>query len=109
MLILSRKIGEAIVIDNAITVRILEAKGGQIKLGVEAPDRVRIHREEVYRCIMEENRRAALENTADPIALADTLVGAVWQVPGEVGLLDGKVGKAVPVDDEVGTKDDGEL
>lgn len=101
MLILSRKVGEAIVIDNEITVRVLEVKGGQIKLGVEAPGRVRVHREEVYRSILDENRRAALEAPTDPAALADTLAGVVWQGPGKGGLLGGMAGKA-------GDKENGE-
>lgn len=107
MLILSRKVGEAIVIDNEITVRVLEVKGGQIRLGVEAPGRVRVHREEVYRCILEENRRAALEAPVDPAALADTMTGAVWHhAPGANGLLGG-MGSNVPRA-EAGDEDTGE-
>lgn len=109
MLILSRKVGEAIVIDNEITVRVLEVKGGQIRLGVEAPGRVRVHREEVYRCIMEENRRAALEAPVDPAALAETLAGAARQFPREDGLLGGVVRKAAQADGEAVDKDAGEL
>lgn len=59
MLILTRKVGEAIAINEHITVRLLEIKGSQIKLGVEAPPHITVHREEVLTRIMEENRRAA--------------------------------------------------
>ena len=59
MLILTRKVGEAIVINENISVRLLEMKGGQVKLGVDAPPQVTVHREEVLTRIMEENRRAA--------------------------------------------------
>jgi len=59
MLILTRKVGEAIAINENIIVRLLEIKGGQIKLGVEAPAHITVHREEVLTRIMEENRRAA--------------------------------------------------
>ena len=59
MLILARKEGEAIVINDDITIRVLEVKGGQARLGVEAPKHVSIHREEIYRKILEENIRAA--------------------------------------------------
>ena len=59
MLILTRKVGEAIAINENITVRLLEIKGSQIKLGVDAPPHIAVHREEVLTRIMEENRRAA--------------------------------------------------
>ena len=59
MLILTRKVGEAIVIDEQITVKLLEIKGGQIKLGVEAPSHIAVHREEVLARILAENRKAA--------------------------------------------------
>ncbi len=66
MLILTRKVGEAIVIDEHTTVRLLEIKGGQIKLGVEAPGHIAVHREEVLLRILEENRKAAAsEPTTD--------------------------------------------
>ncbi len=59
MLILSRKVGEAVVVTEKVTVRLLEIKGGQIKLGVEAPSDMAIHREEVFLRIVEENKKAA--------------------------------------------------
>ena len=65
MLVLARKVGEAIVIDDEITIRVLEIKGGQVKLGVDAPHHVAVHREEIYLRILEENKRAAMEAPAD--------------------------------------------
>lgn len=59
MLILARKVGEAIAIADDIKVRVIDIKGGQVRLGVEAPDHVVVHREEIYQRITEENRRAA--------------------------------------------------
>lgn len=47
MLVLARKIGEQIVIDDKITVTVLEVRGGQIRLGVEAPKEVPIMRREI--------------------------------------------------------------
>jgi len=73
MLILSRKIGEAIAIGGTITVRVLEIKGGQAKLGVDAPDSVSVHREEVAQRILEENRRAAQDAPQD-IASLDGII-----------------------------------
>jgi carbon storage regulator len=47
MLVVSRKIGEAVVIGGGIVVRVLDAGGGRIRLGVEAPDEVPVLREEI--------------------------------------------------------------
>jgi carbon storage regulator len=61
MLVLTRKLGEVIRVGDAVTVRVLEVKGNQVRLGVEAPAEVRIYREEVYRAIRKENEEAALQ------------------------------------------------
>jgi carbon storage regulator len=71
MLILARKIGEAIKIADEITIKVMEIKGGQVKIGVEAPHHVSIHRNEVYDRIVEENKKAALEAPDDLSSLAD--------------------------------------
>ena len=60
MLVLTRKLGEVIRVGESVTVRVLEVKGNQVRLGVEAPAEVRIYREEVYRAIRRENEEAAL-------------------------------------------------
>ena len=59
MLVLTRKAGESIVIGSEIRVTILEIQGRQIRLGIEAPSEISIHRGEVYERIREENERAA--------------------------------------------------
>lgn len=71
MLILARKVGEAIIIADNIKVQVLENKGGLVKLGVDAPGEVAIHREEVYLRILEENRKAAMDTQADLSAFTD--------------------------------------
>ena len=58
MLALSRKKGEAIVINNNIEISILEVKGDQVKVGISAPKEVPIYRKEVYVQIQEANRAA---------------------------------------------------
>jgi len=58
MLVLTRKIGERIRIGDTITVRVLEVRGSQVRLGVEAPAEVRIFREEIYRPDSEANGEA---------------------------------------------------
>ncbi len=59
MLILTRKIGEGIAIGERIKVYVVDIRGKQVRLGIEAPAGESVHREEVYRRILEENRRAA--------------------------------------------------
>lgn len=51
MLILTRRIGETIRINDDITVTVLSIQGGQVKLGVEAPKHIEVHREEVHQRI----------------------------------------------------------
>ena len=65
MLILTRKIGEAIAIGDNIKIKLLEIKGGQAKIGIDAPSLVSVHREEVFQRIAEENRKAALDTATD--------------------------------------------
>jgi carbon storage regulator len=48
MLVLTRKTGETIRIGDHITVRVLEARGSQVRIGIEAPSDVKIYREEIY-------------------------------------------------------------
>ncbi|MDZ7373232.1 MAG: carbon storage regulator CsrA [candidate division KSB1 bacterium] len=59
MLVLTRKLGESIVIGDNIRVTVVEIHGKQVRLGVEAPRDVSVHRGEVYERIVEENRLAA--------------------------------------------------
>ena len=54
MLILTRRIGETLMIGDEITVTVLGVKGNQVRLGVGAPKDVAVHREEIYKKIEEE-------------------------------------------------------
>jgi carbon storage regulator len=58
MLILSRKPGESIVIDGRITVKIMRLDGDVVKIGIDAPANVPVHRQEVYDEIQASNREA---------------------------------------------------
>lgn len=54
MLVLSRKKGEQIVISDTITITIVEIKGDKVRIGIEAPDNVIVHRQEVWDAIHSE-------------------------------------------------------
>jgi len=59
MLVLSRREGESIVIGNDIVVTVLEVRGGQVRIGVNAPRSLQVHREEIFQQVSEANREAA--------------------------------------------------
>ena len=59
MLVLSRKKNESIVINNDITIVVVEIRGDKVRLGVEAPRDVPVHRREVYEAIMRANQDAS--------------------------------------------------
>ncbi|HND84536.1 MAG TPA: carbon storage regulator CsrA [Pseudobdellovibrionaceae bacterium] len=59
MLVLTRKLGESIAIDDHIKIRVVQIKGKQVRLGIEAPKDTKIHREEVYLAIQEQNEQSA--------------------------------------------------
>lgn len=61
MLALSRKLNESVVIGGNIEVTILEIKGDQVKVGINAPKHLRIYRKEIYDQIQDENRQSAGE------------------------------------------------
>jgi carbon storage regulator len=54
MLILTRRVGETVVIGDDVTVTVLGVKGNQVRLGVNAPKQVAVHREEIYERIRRE-------------------------------------------------------
>jgi carbon storage regulator len=68
MLVLSRKKNESIVINNDITIVVVEIRGDKVRLGVEAPKEVPVHRREVYDAIQRAN---APDTAADAGALKD--------------------------------------
>lgn len=60
MLILTRRIGESVMVGDDITVTVLSVKGTQVRLGIDAPQSVGVHREEVYERPADEEESTAL-------------------------------------------------
>ena len=65
MLALSRKKGEALIVNNNIEITVLEIKGEQVKLGIAAPREVPVYRKEVYIQIQEANKEAMNTDTLE--------------------------------------------
>lgn len=63
MLVLTRKKNQSIIIGSDIEVKIVEVKGDTVKLGVNAPSSVSVHRKEVYEAIQKENKEAKTFDT----------------------------------------------
>jgi len=77
MLILSRKTNEKIMIGEDISLTIIEIRGDQVKVGIEAPKSVKVFRQEVYEAIQNENRAAAAGSETN----LETLSGIIPDQP----------------------------
>lgn len=65
MLILTRRVGETVMIGNDVTVTILGVKGNQVRVGINAPKSVAVHREEIYERIKRENQGGDTTGSGD--------------------------------------------
>jgi carbon storage regulator len=75
MLILSRKPGESIVIDGRIVIRIMRVEGDVVKIGIEAPIDIPVHRQEVYDEIQKSNKEALIDSRTKPPRLTPGKAG----------------------------------
>ncbi len=73
MLVLTRKAGEGIIIGDDIRITVVELKGGGVRIGIDAPREMKVHRQEVYDRILQENKEATQWNIADLDALSSIL------------------------------------
>ncbi len=73
MLVLTRKLGECIAIDDNIKIRVVQIKGKQVRLGIEAPRETKIHREEVYESIQTQNKASVTSSSENSRAVSDLL------------------------------------
>lgn len=71
MLILTRRVGETVMIGNEVTVTVLGVKGNQVRIGVNAPKDVAVHREEIYERIKREGDDDANPHPSDPQMVDD--------------------------------------
>ena len=73
MLVLSRQRDETIMIGDEIEISIVDIRGDKVRLGINAPTRIAVHRKEVYDAIRRENTQAARLGTTDLDSLAQTI------------------------------------
>ncbi len=74
MLVLTRKIGESITVGDDIKITVVEVKGKQVQIGIAAPPEVRIYREEIFKKVQEENKKAANQKNIDLSVIVNALI-----------------------------------
>lgn len=73
MLVLTRKVGEGIIIGDDIRITVIELKGGGVRIGIDAPREMKVHRQEVFDRIKQENKEATQWDLADLNELSSIL------------------------------------
>ncbi len=77
MLVLTRKAGEGIVIGDDVTIKIIELKGGAVRIGIDAPRDRKIYRQELYDKITQENLEASQWDITDLDAISSNLSSGI--------------------------------
>ncbi len=75
MLILTRRVGETLMVGDEVTVTVLGVKGNQVRIGVNAPRDIAVHREEIYDRIKREQAEAGQDATAEEAGQDATVAG----------------------------------
>jgi carbon storage regulator len=70
MLVLARKVGQSIIINDNIELLVIEVRGDQVRLGIDAPKSIPVHRKELLEQIRAENVKAASESNVDSVSKA---------------------------------------
>ena len=65
MLILTRRVGETLMVGDDVSITVLGVKGNQVRIGINAPKEIAVHREEIYQRIKAEQASAASDNAPD--------------------------------------------
>ncbi len=73
MLVLSRKKDESIVIDGNIVITVVEVRGDKVRLGIQAPREIPIHRSEVHEAIKNEQNKQAAEDAGDASCVTEAV------------------------------------
>ena len=66
MLILTRRVGETLMVGDEVSITVLGVKGNQVRIGINAPKDVPVHREEIYQRIKMEENSSGSENSSEP-------------------------------------------
>ena len=69
MLVLTRRSGESIVIGTEVVVTVLEVRGDQVRIGIDAPRSVQVHREEIFQQVVQENANAIVRGPKQDAAV----------------------------------------
>jgi carbon storage regulator len=70
MLILTRRVSETVMIGHDVTITVLGVKGNQVRIGINAPKSIAVHREEIYERIQREQQRAVQEERDPALSCA---------------------------------------